>query len=112
MLFHLRYAIRSLAKSPAYTAIALATLALGIGVNTSMFSIVDALLFRPAPYPDADRLVEVRSVTHNGPLIRYSEQELRELKPQAPGFAAVTAYDRMLYSVAEPGQPPERLLGI
>ena len=53
----LRYALRSLRRNPAYTAIVLATLALGIGANAAIFSVADAVMLRPFPYPDMDRIV-------------------------------------------------------
>ncbi len=105
----LRYAFRSLARTPGYTAIALATLALGIGVNTSMFSVVDTLLFRAAPYPEPDRIAMLQAGTRAGETRVFSEQEIREIRPQASGFETLTTLGYTFYALAEPGQTPERV---
>jgi len=67
---HLRFAFRQLIKNPAFSAVAIVTLALGIGANTAIFSIVNAVLLRPLPYPDADRIMVLNE--SSGPGQDYS----------------------------------------
>src|SRR5947199_9997800 len=64
MLDDVRYAVRLLLKNPSVTIIAIFALALGIGANTAIFSVVNAVLLKPLPYPDADKLIVLRERSH------------------------------------------------
>src|ERR1051325_7163191 len=58
----LRYALRSLARAPGFSAVAILTLALCIGANSAIFSVIHAVLLKPYPYPDSDRLIYIHNV--------------------------------------------------
>lgn len=116
MFTDLRLAFRSLAKSPGFTAVVLLTLALGIGVNTSMYTLVDQLFFRTVPFAEPDRLLSVLGTTPQNPRDGFSFDEINEMRAQAAGsgkaFETLTATAYWNNTLAEPHRPAERLLSL
>jgi len=112
MLTELRFAARSLRKSPGFTIVAVLTLALGIGANTAIFSYVHAILLRPLPFTHQDRLVAVyATVKRDGAYERraFSLPDFRDFRAQATGsFAAFAAYASDSVALTGDGAP-ERL---
>src|SRR5215472_1748398 len=89
----LRFAFRTLAKSPSFTLIAIASLALGIGANTAMFSYVDAVLLRPLPVPHSGRIVEVDSTAPDTRLGHMSYPDYIDLRDRSKTLEALTCYE-------------------
>jgi predicted permease len=87
-----RYAIRSLFKNPAFSLVALVTLALGIGANTAIFSVVNGVILRPLPYPDSHELVQVLERSNRGGLMRVAWPNFVDWREQSASFDALTAY--------------------
>src|SRR5690349_13027808 len=103
-----RYGARMLAKHKAFTAVAVITLALGIGANTAIFSVVNELLLRPLPYRDADRIVTLWEVSPEG---RHqnttSRQNYRAWKAQGSSFAQMAAFTDQRVNLTGTGEPEE-----
>ena len=102
LLRDLRLSLRGLARTPGFTAVVLLTLALGIGANAAIFSVVDGVLLRPLPYPEPDRIVDLR---HQEPYGNVSEPEFRDYRRDMKSLdrlAAYTGYDANLAGDQEP----------
>ncbi len=108
----LRFALRALLKSPGFTLVALLTLALGIGVNTSMYSLVDSLLFRAAPFPQGDQIFQLLADTRQGLRYSYAEVETREIRGKSTAFENLTTIRYTNSALAEPGRPAEQVLNV
>jgi putative ABC transport system permease protein len=101
-----RYAIRTLRRRPGYAAVAILTLALGIGANTAVFSIANAVLLQPLPYPDASRLFVIHE-QHPAPVLRtrLSAANLLDLQREARAFEALGAYIGTGFTLSGRGEP-------
>jgi putative ABC transport system permease protein len=112
VLKDLRYAMRSLLRRPGFTAVAVITLALGIGANTAIFSVVHGVLIQPLPYPDSDQLVALRQsnpAVNAGSDTQIAPGNFLEWQRQNTSFAGLAAYRTVSYNLTGDGNP-ERLL--
>ena len=107
MLQDLRYAFRTLRRSPAFAFTAVLTLALGIGTNTMMFSVVNAVLLRPLPFPDPERLVAVYSFNRHANVgrIRASALDFGDWRRDARSFDAMAGYIGNGFTFSGDGEP-------
>ena len=103
----LRYATRMLRKQPAFTLAAVLTLALGIGANTAIFSIVNAVLLQPLPYPDPSRLFVVYQPVSRGvgDRARFSAESFLDLQRESRSFEALGAYAGTGFTLSDRGEP-------
>ncbi len=104
----LRYGVRMLRKTPGFTAIAVLTLALGIGANTAIFSIVNAVLLRPLPYPHADRLVFLSEWSQQIPGMSISMENFKDWRAENTVFESMVAYSPINVALTGQGEA-ERL---
>lgn len=96
MLFDLRFALRMMRRNPGFTAVAVVTIALGIGAATAMFSVVDGVLLRPLPYPDAGRIVLLQesNLSHGWPTFSVAPLNLWDWQERNRSLDLLAAYQR------------------
>src|SRR5687767_14844456 len=114
ILNDLRYAFRSLWRTPGFTTAAVLTLAIGIGANTAIFSIVDHVILRPLAYDDPDRLYVMHEVApklaHIAPALPVSANHFTEWKRSANAFDSMALIGSVSLNLTGAGEP-EQLLG-
>jgi predicted permease len=109
----LRFAVRSLARTPGFTSVALLVIAAGIGVNTAVFSVVDAVLLKPLTYPDPQALVQLVTTSNQVPIPVASIPEYNLWQQQSNIFQQVAAYDwGGAGTNLAGGNHPEQVLGM
>src|ERR1700746_4017792 len=99
LLQDVRYAVRMLVKNPGFTAVAVATLALGIGANTALFSVVNGVLLNPLPYPHADQLVTLHESKPNFDAGSLSYPNFRDWQRDNRTFSAMAVMRRRSFSM-------------
>ena len=105
-----RFASRQMRKAPGFTVMAVLALALGIGTTTAIFSLVEAVLLRPLPFGDAERLVAVGDHIGGRPNTSVTAREIDTYVRMASAFSSMGAYDRSVYELSG-GTTPEQIVG-
>ncbi len=111
LLNDIRFGVRSLVKSPRFTVAAVLTLALGIGANTAMFSVIHSVLMRSWPLPNPGRLLYVSQRQGNGAANLFSTRDFLDWKQQGGLLAHMGAHVSWQFNISGPGEPPQRISG-
>jgi predicted permease len=107
-----KYALRALRKTPRFASAALLTVVLGVGANTTIFSVINPLLFKPLPYVEPERIVAVFRTSPQSQRWPHSIANHLDHRDTNTSFEHLTAMTWRDASLAEPGQPAERVFGI
>jgi len=105
MFSDLRFSLRQLRKSAGFALVAVFTLALGIGASIAIFSVVDAVLLRPVPYPEPHRIVELRELDEQGRSMPFADPNVDDLQRQSRSFDGIARYNAGLDAVAGGSEP-------
>lgn len=103
----IRHALRMFVQSPAFALAAVAALTLGIAVNTAIFSVVNAVLLRPLPFPDAERMVYFMTVSPNGSGPVASPAKFQHFREQTQVVDRVSAFNQGIVNYTEGSQPEQ-----
>jgi predicted permease len=106
----LQYTFRTLARSPGFGAIMVLTLALSIGANSAIFSVIDGVLLRPLPYPQAERIVRIFFTNSTYPKFALNPLDVRDIRARNRAFGSIAGITRKDRQLSGAGQP-ERLFG-
>ncbi len=101
----LRFGVRMLRKNPGFTAVAILTLALGIGANTAIFSVVEGVVLAPLPYREPDQLVMVLLSNYHAPQMDTSYPDFQDWQRNARSFQQMAAFNLQDYDLTSPGTP-------
>jgi predicted permease len=112
ILQDLRFGLRMLRKSPGFTTVAMLTLALGIGANTAIFTVVNSVLIRSLPFPRASELIDIsaRSTSFDIPSLGFSVADVEDIRAGSSSFAGIATYRDAPKEVTGKGKP-ERITG-
>jgi putative ABC transport system permease protein len=105
ILQEIRSTARSLLKRPGFTVVAVLTLALGIGASTAIFSVLDAVLLRPLPYPTQERIVELRELDEKGKGMSFAQPNFDDLRARSHSFEALAQYSAWPQAVSGGSEP-------
>src|SRR5438552_17752553 len=112
LLRELRYSLRMLTRSRGFSAIAVLTLALGIGASTAIFSVVDAVLLRALPYPNPQQIVRVWEQAPDGHRMNFADPNFDDFRAQNNTFADLAVYGYGLSSVSGGSEPVRVNIGV
>ena len=101
MIQDIRFALRLVGRNPAFTTIAIATLALGIGINTTVFTFFNAFVLRPLPVRDPEALVKLNALDRNGRIQGFSIAEYRDVRDRNDVFSGVIALGQLPVSIGD-----------
>ena len=105
-MFTLKYAVRTLLRSPGFFAIAVATIALGIAANSAIFSVVNSVLLRPLPFPEEGRVVRVSTSTRQEPDSNHSAGDFMDIRERNRTLEAIAGFRAQVVGVAAASREP------